>query len=230
MKFKTKGFTLAELLVAVSILAMISFFSVNTYHQMEESAAIEGSKSQILEIFRDLDDEIKNWKITSYTAHFEQNTLWTIVEIDTYGYDPIIEISSMNWSTGSGKILWNYSATGAGYKVFNNATVTQQWTLSWGQVIDFSITPFQKIDWGVRWLTEESLWNGFRPIYFEYSTSIPIDQRVKFLSFSGSTQTGGVVSNLFWKKTHTASWVLSEVFPIELNFERKWVPFSIFLK
>ena len=59
MKLITQGFTFAELIIAVAIIALISFFSVGTYYQIEESTSLQRSSSYIQELFYRLDDEVR---------------------------------------------------------------------------------------------------------------------------------------------------------------------------
>jgi prepilin-type N-terminal cleavage/methylation domain-containing protein len=229
-KLHSLGFTFAELLVAVSILAIVSFFSVGTYYQIEEHASLEEAKNQIQEVFRRLDDEIKNWKITSYHATFVQNQPGILIEIDTYGYKPIISINTFDWYTGSGEVIWNYTVSWAGYNVYSNTTSTQRGVFSGSISKDFFIIPFSDANWEIRWITEDRIWNGFRPLYLEYNKNIPDTQKTKFLSFSWSTATGWIISNIRWQKSYRVDSINSELFPVELTFERKWSSFPVFLK
>lgn len=120
MKVSAQGFTFAELIIAVSILAMVSFFSVNTYYQMEENSSLLRARAQIEIIFQNLDEEVKSGKITSYKATLVQNSPGVLVEVDTYGYDSIISLPEYSWASGTGKIQPNYAATGGGFDILKN--------------------------------------------------------------------------------------------------------------
>lgn len=231
-----KGFTLIELIVVITVMALISWTGVVYFFKQVSSLKISSEISKIKDIISDLDSKIDTKIILDYSILIKKsdklgfvyttNNLWL-------DYKQELELDFKSW-TG---ILWttktstwsNYS-----FKIYN-------WIkFKWNNVIDsnesftgsFLENTNHKIVWTLSW----SILNNIYINYYSNDNVIINNENTLNLNYinllfdkSWTEYNSIEIKNINWKKSIITDWGIW-INSIYLFFERDWVEKYIEIK
>ncbi|MDP2103349.1 MAG: prepilin-type N-terminal cleavage/methylation domain-containing protein, partial [Candidatus Gracilibacteria bacterium] len=79
------GFTLVELLVTVTIIAIVSVVMIGPFKMLIDGMDTRDRSNHIADMIRSLDESIENNKAASYEAVFESGSMGFVTDQDWYG-------------------------------------------------------------------------------------------------------------------------------------------------
>lgn len=116
----SKAFTLAELLVAVTILAVVTSATVFSLGKFSEKLSADTASARVASPVADLDRAVRDGSIGSYEMAFQSGALGFISVTDVSGLTASGSLQAFDWGSSSGSFLLS-------------APVSAQWTVRLAQ-------------------------------------------------------------------------------------------------
>ncbi|EKE28680.1 MAG: hypothetical protein ACD_3C00029G0003 [uncultured bacterium (gcode 4)] len=107
-----KAFTYIEILVSLSVLAMVSIVWISSFQAFFSKQSITRIQEKIWNIVRSLDIDIDAWNISSYTLAFSSWASSLVANIDYYKSPQLISLQSFDYLNLSGALVTNNTSTG----------------------------------------------------------------------------------------------------------------------
>lgn len=108
---KRSAFTFIELLIAVSIMAIIGIASISGFSRMTELQDAETTMRSVRDAIDSLDRKVARHEIVSYEAQFETGSLGFMADLDRYKKTSPTEYG-FDFATGTGFVKSTNTATG----------------------------------------------------------------------------------------------------------------------
>ena len=144
-----RAFTLAELLVAVAILAIVSSVSFSAIGALSSKAAEESVRSMVQSAVTNLDRQVRDGTIGSYEATFRSGAPGFAVVTDSFGLDASGSLSGYDWGSGSGTLRLGSPVSGPWtVRLARNAKMFQTLSLSGSNLavpIEFPIGRYDEL-------------------------------------------------------------------------------------
>jgi prepilin-type N-terminal cleavage/methylation domain-containing protein len=196
------GFTIVEMLVAITIIALVSGVSYQGYSSFENAQKDRAVTRNVENLIRSLDRQVANDTITSYVITFSSGTLGAVVATNTYRLTVPLKIASFDWATLSGSIDMSGLSDNPGFRTVVDGKITETTIGSWGLssvAFDFPLGTHEKFE--LIGFNDTAALNNFRFELYEPSSMLaPIDTRPT-LGFEDASLTGVVLKNFRSKKT-----------------------------
>lgn len=109
------GFSLIELLVVMTIMALVSVTGFKLFGSLETSSANTLVQSRIQNFIQGLDRQVSNGTISDYSIVFSKDANGLVANTNTYGVTAPVELA-YDWKTGSGTLVFS-GATKPGYSL-----------------------------------------------------------------------------------------------------------------
>lgn len=224
MKKIIKGFTLIEILIVISIIAIVSTVSINSFFNLTKN---NNTKNMLLEIsweIKELDLKIKNYEIFDYEIIFDTNNINSYIVYENIfnenqnqkitsltDYDFNITLNWLNWE------LWNYEIYQDIKLIINNNEA-----ISNNLVIARDISYNYKILWKLELSWDEKHLNNILINVFDNNN---LDLKIEKITLEESSIDIWYVKivNIWWKKHFLDSDnnnIISD--QIYLHFEEWW--------
>lgn len=110
--FPPKAFTLAELLVATSILAIMAAVTVFAVRNVSSVALVESIRNKTLSSVADFDRAVRDGALGSYEMAFTSGALGTVAITDFSGLSASGTLTSYDWVATSGTFRISAPASG----------------------------------------------------------------------------------------------------------------------
>jgi prepilin-type N-terminal cleavage/methylation domain-containing protein len=107
-----RAFTLAEILVAVAILAIVSSVSLTAIGKLSSNASEESIRKKVQSSISDLDRQVRDGTIGSYEAAFRAGDPGFFVVTDASGLSASGSLSGYDWNSGSGTLRLGSTTSG----------------------------------------------------------------------------------------------------------------------
>lgn len=201
-----KGFTLAELLVATTIVVIMAAATAFTVGTISTKAAEENIRTRVASSVADLDRGVRDGAIGSYEMTFSSGALGYVSVTDFSGVSASGTLTSFDWVTSAGT-----------FKV--SAPVSGQWTVRLAQdnkivrtvslpaataSVPFAFDTGRRDSYSASFFYESDPQNRISMTYFDRDNAVSADEaRLKFQSaVSSSVEDGSfVLRNVLGKKT-----------------------------
>ena len=230
MPIRKDWFTMAELIVAMSIMAIFFVAWISSFQTFFSNQEMKSVWSKMISIIDDLDRQVKAWDISSYSADFSSWSAYILVDKDFYRWDYLfsftwVDLTSLSWTLMTGtNWTWVWSLdTYIDWKL--NDIYTLNWTNK-SMSMSFSWKIFYEnvfIRWDMEWnrTNEIDILNLYPDKSFESQGTV---SKPYVESVSGSLLYDGVrVTNILWRKTMSAyksSWATQDVEDIDLTIAK----------
>lgn len=99
MRFGHSGFTFAELITSVAILAIVSAASFMAFERFASNAAAEMAERAVVSAIEEFDRKIREGTVGSYEIRFEADKPGFTVVIDGYGLSDSGSLVAYDWSS-----------------------------------------------------------------------------------------------------------------------------------
>ncbi|MDP2104136.1 MAG: prepilin-type N-terminal cleavage/methylation domain-containing protein [Candidatus Gracilibacteria bacterium] len=106
-----KAFTLVELMVTVTIIAIVSVVMISPFKMLIDGMDTRDRSNHIADMIRSLDESIENNKAASYEAVFTTGSMGFVTNQDWYKKSPVIT-GTFDFETGSGMLQSTGTWTG----------------------------------------------------------------------------------------------------------------------
>ncbi len=191
------GFTLVELLVAVTIIAIMGTFGITTFESLSQSIISRATMDRIDTEIVSLNREVSQGRMTGYELLFSKDALGIITNTNIYKITMPMTLNTFDWQTFSGSLDFSGS-TLPGYRLIraNKEYQTTIWATSTG--IFFTLTGSFESAQLVEGFDNTIALNTLRILPFDRDSGILSHLKTK-VTFSWSTSTGIVLSNTRWK-------------------------------
>lgn len=103
-----RGFSLVELLVVMTIMALVSVTGLKMFGSLETSSANALVQSRIQGLIRSLDRQVSDGSISDYSIAFSNGANGLIVNTNSYGVANPVRLD-YEWRTGSGTLSYSGS-------------------------------------------------------------------------------------------------------------------------
>lgn len=216
------GFSFVEIIVVVSILAVISGFSITSMNTNFEKQALYSEVSNVKNTLKNLDDTL--WKeITDYDLYLLTGSRYYYYTNKNYKtINQSVSLSGNNWTITTNDTIKNSLDLSIFFndKKINNYSFSSTWSFSWS----FTGTGKYKINTAYSDYDLNTIHiNSYT--YFDTKKEINLS---KIEDGSGNTYTWLIIKNSIGETRQYLSnaWIIISP-PIKLSFEFKWIPIEL---
>jgi len=100
MKQKIEAFSLIELIIVISIIAIISSSGMIYFNNFTDKLKINHTLSEIKSDLDSLDNKISNREIFDYELYFEKNKLYYLNSENIFDLDVSLKFNNLDLNTG----------------------------------------------------------------------------------------------------------------------------------
>lgn len=214
-----KAFTLVELLVVVSIISIVTIFSMSSFMRFIDEKEIESGIIIFKDDIKSLDKKIKNKEILDYKIEFSTWTKYKIIE-NNFDLDKYLTIDSIYWTweiklqnaetsdkfyikiyEDGQKKVFSWWLTEYNLKINDNFDYKITWYLSWTKIKELNTITIKNLE-----KDEKTL------ILYKLT-----DTKIPEIAFSDKI----FLENISWKKSFLyKDWTKIDTNKINLYFEK----------
>lgn len=110
---KPKAFTLVELLVVITIIAIMSVAAISGFSHLGDVQDSHLIAQRFTDTIDELDHAVANHEISSYEIQIQSGSLGYRIERDYYGRNDRMSIASYDYGSGAGVVTSNSISTGS---------------------------------------------------------------------------------------------------------------------
>ncbi len=197
-----KGFTIVELLVAITIIALISGTAYQGYSSFDASQKDRKIVTNVNNLIRSLDREVANDRVSSYVLTFSSGSLGSIVTTNSYRLTTPLTLGAFDWVTLAGSIDMSALSGNPGFRTVIDGKIAGTTIGSGGLTsvgFRFPLGSHERFE--LVGFNDIAALNNFRfELYEPESMLAPIDTRPS-VRFEDPTLTSVVLKNFRSKKT-----------------------------
>lgn len=214
------GFTLVELIVVISLIAIMSINSVFYFNDFIWKQELSYDLSQLENVINDLDKEINSQESFDYTLYFEKDSYGYSISQDTIWSDTLQQITFDTTTETWNVILIPSSWEIWEIKIYDWDKKINQLTKNWSESLELDIINDTSIISTLSWSTL----NNLSLSYFDVDKETEIKNTfiLDILDKDMSSHTELTIQNISWNKVYYSSTQTLES-PIYVIFEKNWI-------
>ena len=214
------GFTFIELIVVMSIIALLSVNSVFYFHDFIWKQELSYDISQLDSLINTLDTNIKKQKSFDYTLTFDKNSYWYSVSQNTI-WNNISQNATFDTVSWTGIINLTPSSTEIWeVKVYKWLKKIEHLTKNWSSSIEVKVEDTTHILWTLSWstLNKITLW------YFDTNTNAELNHTliVDIKDITETSYDSINIRNISGNKMYLFG-TTKITPPIFITFEKNWI-------
>ena len=224
-----RGFTLIELVIAITLMAILGTASFQGYATFEASQKNQSVLKRLDRLIESLDAEIATDRATSYAIRFESGALGTGVAKNGYRLGSSLSLAGFDWNTLSGTLDLSGMSGYPGFRKIVNGKIVETVVGSGGMAdLSFSFPLGNAESYALSGFSGSTALNSFEFPFFEPGEILlPENLRVR-VGFSGAVS-GAILENVRSKKT-LKTLTGASLDQTELVFDRGGILFRTVLK
>lgn len=217
---RKSGFTFVEIIVVVSIIAIISVNSVFYFHDFIWKQELSYDISQLETIINNLDTDVKNQKSFDYNLNFKKNSYWYSISQNSIWnnvkqevtFDTILWTSLINLNPSSSEI-WEI-------KIYEWYKKIEQLTKNWSENINIQVDDTIHILWTLSWSTLNKLSLSYFDVNKEAETKSTFVLDIR--DFSNISYNSLKIQNISGNKEYFFE-NSKLIAPVKIYFEKNWI-------
>lgn len=226
----TKGFTIAEIAVAATVVAVLSGMAVLSARVFSERAATESLRTKIVSELSSLDRSVRDRSVSSYRAEFSSGSIGYVSVSDGHSATASGSVLSYDWSSASGqfRVSAPYSGPWTIRLAEDNKIVGTVSLSSASATVPFSFSTGKKDAYSAAFFFDSEPENRIAFVHFDRDSVLAPEESklvLRSVSSSGTEYASLVVENVLDSKT-----LLADGVPVEsalLTFSRGAKEYSI---
>ena len=208
-----KWFSLIELIIVISIIAIISVFWISSFSDQIDNLKFKNILWEISGDLKDLDNKVNTRQIFDYEVIFEKNKRYYLVNENIFDLDVSLKLDNLEEATWVWYISFSWATQDGGVIKYyaNNYKFKKQEILEYNKTFTWVFNEVQnyKIVW-------EYSWDVLNNLYINYFDKDKFLKLVKIDTDISSDLNEIKVVNILWKKEF---WNNPSINKIVLTFE-----------
>jgi len=216
--YKKQAFTFIELVVSITIIAIISFSGVFYFNDFIWRQEISIYVNNFEQNIKELNNNVKKQEIFDYTLELHKNSAWFTISKNNIWWNHlqnyIFDTQNKTWNITiqpSTSEIWEI-------KIYDWIKKINQLTKNWLESLELNINNNTTI------LSSLS-WSQLNTVIFQYLNNQNINESVTILDILDNSMTSYdslIIENISWKIKYIYNW--SELStPIIILFDKNWI-------